>query len=100
LSTSAKILSSRSGAIQSPSPSYSTGTAIGTKVSTSDNHDPRGSIKMHAPPAMRRPAPQQAMVPQPPPSEEKQVASHDGGEPILCWGKQSIHGTVNHIPNK
>lgn len=98
LSTSAKILSSRSGAIQSPSPSYSTGTAIGTKVSTSDNHDPRGSIKMHAPPAMRRPAPQQAMVPQPPPSEEKQVASHDGGEPILCWGKQSIHGTVNHIP--
>lgn len=86
LSTSAKLISERSGAIQSPSPSYSTGTAIGAKASA-DNRDPRGSIKMHAPPAMRKPLQQQAMTPQAPPSEEKQVASHDGGEPIICWGK-------------
>jgi len=34
---------------------------------------------------MRKPLQQQAMTPQAPPSEEKQVASHDGGEPIICW---------------
>ncbi|CAO3663635.1 unnamed protein product [Umbelopsis ramanniana] len=84
LSTSAKIISERSGVIQSPSPSYSTGTAVGAK--TSSIRDPRGSIKMNAPPAMRRSVvQQQSLIPQPPPSQEKQVASHDGGEPIICW---------------
>ncbi|KAI9282972.1 hypothetical protein BC943DRAFT_362186 [Umbelopsis sp. AD052] len=84
LSTSAKIISERSGVIQSPSPSYSTGTAIGAK--TSSVRDPRGSIKMNAPPSMRRSVvQQQSLLPQPPPSQEKQVASHDGGEPIICW---------------
>jgi hypothetical protein len=43
---------------------------------------------MNAPPAMRRSVvQQQSLMPQPPPSQEKQVASHDGGEPIICWGK-------------
>jgi hypothetical protein len=80
LSTSAKVTSDRSGAIHSPSPSYSTGTNKGAK----GNADNPGSIKMHAPPAMRRPTQQLAVQA---PSEEKLVASNDGGEPILCWGK-------------
>ncbi|KAG2182124.1 hypothetical protein INT43_007051 [Umbelopsis isabellina] len=78
LSTSAKVTSDRTGAVHSPSPSYSAGTNKGAKGSA----DSPGSIKMHAPPAMRKPA-QQAAVQAP--SQEKQVASHDGGEPILCW---------------